>query len=421
MAAIDALLSVPGQELLGELALEAPDSLDPAGELALAGRLRARFPAALVVAALGQHALRLRARAKFSRADRMWFTRAGLEQASGEAFARHRAARYGDAGCEWIVDLCTGIGGDLTQLARGRAAVAADLDPIHLRMALLNARAYGAAAVHAVHAVHADVRTLRLERARRAAVFVDPARRDANANAGRRFAAGVSQPPLTWCLALADRVAGGAVGIKAAPGLALDLVPPGWEVELVAAGRELREAVLWSPFFATTTRRATILPAGHAATPAPASAATSASAVTLREDAGPPVPCAPPGAWLLDPNPAVTRAGLVETLARQVGGWKVDPLIAFLSADQPLETPFGRLLAVDAAMPWRLKHLRAALRERRIGTVDIRKRGSAVDVDDLRRRLGLHGDNHAVVVLTRVANRPWALICHDPRCSAGLA
>jgi len=406
MAAIDALLSVAGQDLLGELALEAPDRLDPPGELALAGKLRARFPAALVGAALGQHALRLRARAKFSRADRMWFTREGLEQASGEAFARHRAARYTGAGCERVVDLCTGIGGDLTQLALGRAVAASDIDPVHLRMAVRNARVYGAGEVHAVRA---DVRTLRLERAGGAAVFVDPARRDADA--GRRFAAGVSQPPLAWCLALADRLPSGAVAIKAAPGLPLDLVPPGWEAELVATGRELREAVLWSPSLATATRRATILPAGHTPAPAPA----SASAVTLTEEAGSPVRCASPGAWLLDPNPAVTRAGLVETLARQVGGWKLDPLIAFLSADHPLHTPFGRLLAIDAAMPWNLKHLRAALRARQIGTVDVRKRGSAVDVDDLRRRLGTHGDSHAVVVLTRVADRPWALICHDPR------
>ncbi len=401
--ALDLLLSTRGQELLGELELEAAGALDAAAELALAAKLRARYPVALVVVAVGLHALRLRAREKFSRAACMWFTREGLEQASGELLARHRATRYAAAGCERIIDLCTGIGGDLTQLAPGRVAVATDLDPVHLRMAVLNARAYGATELHAVRA---DVRTLRLERAGHAAAFADPARR----SAGRRLAAGVSQPPLAWCLALADRVPSGAVGIKAAPGLPLDLLPSGWEVELVAVGRELREAVLWSPALATATRRATVLPAGHTLAAPLGQAAPSTGA-----GASQPVPCAPPGAWLLDPNPAVTRAGLVEDLARQVGGWKLDPLIAFLSADTPLTTPFGRLLAIDATMPWNLKRLRAALRVRRIGTVDIRKRGSAVDVDDLRRRLDLHGDSHAVVVLTRVANRPWALICHDPR------
>lgn len=400
VATLDMLLSATGQELLGELAREAPEGLDPPGELALAGRLRARFPAGLVAAALHQHALRLRAQTKWSRAGRMWLTREGLEQASGEAFARHRAVRYAVAGCRQIIDLCAGIGGDLTQLAPGREAVAVDRDPVHLRMAVLNARVYGAAGVQAVRA---DVRTLRLERAGPAAVFADPARRDPAT--GRRFAPGVAEPPLAWCVALAGRLPSGMVAIKAAPGLPLDLIPPGWEVEFVASGRELREAVLWSPALATTARRATILGAGSG----------PASAVSLTADDGPPVPCGPPGAWLLDPNPAVTRAGLVETLARQAGAWKLDPRIAFLSADHPFDTPFGRVLAVDAALPWNLKRLRAALRARHVGSVDLRKRGSAVDVDALRRRLDLDGDHHAVVVLTRVANRPWALICHDPR------
>jgi hypothetical protein len=127
------------------------------------------------------------------------------------------------------------------------------------------------------------------------------------------------------------------------------------------------------------------------------------------------VPCRPPGAYLLDPSPAVTRAGLVEELARELGAWKLDPRIAFLSADRPLHTPFGRLLGVDASLPWNLKRLRQALRERGVGAVEVRKRGSAVDVAELTSRLRLGGDARAVVVLTRVADRPWALVCTEER------
>jgi THUMP domain-like len=123
------------------------------------------------------------------------------------------------------------------------------------------------------------------------------------------------------------------------------------------------------------------------------------------------VPCAPPGAFLLDPSPAVTRAGLVEDLARDLGAWKLDRRVAFLSADQPLASPFGRLLAVDASLPWSLKRLREVLRGRGVGTVEVRKRGSAVDVAELTARLRLRGDARAVVVLTRVADRPWVLVC----------
>ena len=343
-----------------------------------------------MAAAITQHDLRARAAGKFAAAGRMWFTREGLEQASAEPLARHRAGRYARFGR--VADLCCGIGGDLCALAPGRDAVAVDLDPVHLRMARENARVHGAGRVGAVRA---DVRDLRLPAS--LAVFVDPARRAG----GRRLPAGESRPPLGWCLGLAGRVA--AVGIKAAPGLPLNLVPAGWEVELLADRRELKEAVLWSPELATTPRRATVFPGPETLTALP----------------GPTLDCAPPGGWLLDPNPAVTRAGLVEELGRDLGAWKLDPRIAFLSADRPLRSPFGRLLRVDASLPWNLKRLRGVLRERGVGTVEVRKRGSAVDTDDLTARLRLRGDARAVVVLTRVADRPWALVCAEDRDEPG--
>jgi SAM-dependent methyltransferase len=376
---LDRLLSAEGRALLEELP---PGPLDPGEALRLGTRLRGRYPAELVAAALAQHELRVRAVAKFPRAGSMWFTREGLEQASAEPLARHRAARYAGAG--QVADLCCGIGGDLCALAAGRAALAVDLDPVHLRMARENARVHGAGELGAACA---DVRDLRLPRS--LAVFVDPARRAG----GRRLRAGDSRPPLAWCLGLAGRVA--AVGVKAAPGLPLDRVPPGWEVELLADRRELKEAALWSPALATAPRRATVFPGPH----------------TLTARPGPPVPCAPPGAFLLDPSPAVTRAGLVEDLARDLGAWKLDRRIAFLSADRPVATPFGRLLAVQASLPWNAKRLREVLRARGVGTVEVRKRGSAVDVADLTARLRLRGDARAVVVLTRVADRPWVLVC----------
>ena len=156
------------------------------------------------------------------------------------------------------------------------------------------------------------------------AVFIDPARR----TGGRRLGPGASEPSLAWCLDLAGRVPG--MGIKAAPGIARDAVPGGWELEFVAVGRDLKEAVAWSPALAGPATRATILPGGHTLTPQP----------------GPPVPVAAPGAFLLDPNPAVTRAGLVEELARDLGAWKIDQQIAFLAADTAVRTPFARTLRV---------------------------------------------------------------------------
>lgn len=380
---LEALVSPIGRELLDRLARL---DVTPETELRVGALLRRDYPTELVTAALGQHELRRRAHLKFTRAQQMYFTRAGLEQATAEVIARHRAARF--AGALRVADLCCGIGGDLIALAADREVVAVDRDALHLRMAALNADAYGVG--DAVTVVHADVRDVDLTSVD--AVFVDPARRAR----GHRMRTGDSEPPLSWSTSLAERVA--AVGIKASPGIARDAVPPGWEVEFIADRRELKEAALWSPALATSTSRATILPQGHVLLPLP----------------GDEVVHRAPGAFLLDPNPAVTRAGLVEDLARSLGAWKIDPQIAFLSSDQPLCTPFARSLRVLDSGPWEQKALRSRLRALDIGSVDIRRRGLAGDVDDLHRQLKLRGTRRATLVMTRVDDRPWALICTNP-------
>src|SRR5215218_9018123 len=126
---IDTLLSPRGEALLARLAADPPT---PQTELRAITQLRTEYPAELVAAALTQARLRARARAKFSRADRMLFTAEGLEQASTEAMSRNHARRY--EAFARVADLCTGIGGDLIALAAGSAVRAVDLDPVHLRL-----------------------------------------------------------------------------------------------------------------------------------------------------------------------------------------------------------------------------------------------------------------------------------------------
>ncbi|HEX7161694.1 MAG TPA: SAM-dependent methyltransferase [Trebonia sp.] len=417
------LLTPQGAELLGRLAAQADAAASP---LALAERLRREYPAGLVAAAMAQQELRLAAAAKFSRAAQMLFTRAGYEQSSSEAIAGYRAGRLKNA--RRVADLCCGIGGDLIALAAASDVLAVDRDEIHARLARYNAGVYGRA--EHVTAVVADVRDVPL--AGTDAVFIDPARRSGPggaapataplgstgpASAGRRFRAGTSEPPLDWCVALTGQVA--AVCIKAAPGIPADLVPPHWEAEFIAEARDLKEAVLWSPALATAPpastpdgaggrRRATVL----AAVPG----GRSRRSYTLVARPGAPVPLREPGDYLLDPNPAVTRAGLVEDLARDLDGdaAKIDPQIAFLTLDRDVRTPFARTLRVRHSAPWHEKQFAKRLRELDVGSVDIRRRGLAGDVDQIRRRLKLAGTTRATIVITRVNDKPWGLICTDP-------
>lgn len=384
-----ALAGPQGRALMGTLAAE---RVTDETALHLSDRLRAQYPAALVADGLTLARLRGRAAAKFSRAQDMMLTRDGLEQASGEAVARHRAARLTDAGTGGgsVADLCCGIGGDLVALAEHGPVLGVDRDPLHAWMAGHNAAVYGVGDRARIQV--ADVRDVDLRGVESA--FVDPARRT------ERGRTRDGEPPLPWCIGLVPRVP--RVAVKAAPGLDRAAVPPGWEVEFVAVGADLKEAVLWSPAVAGAATRATVLGDGarHTLLPAP----------------GEHVAVGEPGEYLLDPNPAVTRAGLVAELARSVGAWKIDERIAFLSAAVPVTTPFARTLRVLDSGPWREKELGSRLRELDVGAVDVRRRGLAGDVDVLRRRLARFltgGTRRATLVMTRARDRPWALVCVD--------
>jgi hypothetical protein len=88
--------------------------------LAAAAAVRARGVAPdLAAAALTQVGLRRRAAAKFGpAAGRMFFTRAGLEQATRAVVADRRAARLAAAGVRTLADLGCGLGSDALAAAR---------------------------------------------------------------------------------------------------------------------------------------------------------------------------------------------------------------------------------------------------------------------------------------------------------------
>ena len=364
--------------------------------MALLAGLRRDLPPEIAGAALTLARLRERGAAKFSRASAMFFTAEALEQASGEAIARYRARRY--AGYTRIADLGCGIGGDALALGgvSGARVIGLDRDPLRLKMARANARAYG----RAVDWLCADLRDPLPLRGIPAAFF-DPARRDG----GRRiFSVRDYQPPLD---AIRDWRFD-ALAVKLAPGVSLDELRPytgaGAGVEFVSAGGELKEAVLWAGAFGFAGRRAARLDA-------------DGRAVTLAPAGLPAPPLSEPRAYLLEPDPAVIRAGLFGELAAHLGAalYRLDETIAYLTADDAIDSPWVRVWPVEAWMPFHLKRLRVALVARGVGQVTVKKRGSPITPEALQAQLRLDGaGGTAVVVLTRVAGQHVALICGEP-------
>ncbi len=337
-------------------------------------------------AATTQARLRERAVAKFGdAAPLMFFTPDALEQATRSRVADHRAARLAAAIPEGsVIDLGCGIGGDLLAFSRaGLVAAGIDQDPVRVAMARANLAALGlAGAVQVGDATTVDPSGF-------GAAFADPARRGGR---GRVFDVDGWTPPWPWVLDLLRRRA----LVKVAPGIGHDLVPQGVEAEWVSDGGEVKEAVLWSPDLSTTDRRATVIGEGGLAT------------LTQEDDPGAEVRAV--GDYLYEPDGAVIRAGLVTAVAAGVGGGLLDPHIAYVTGDAPFRTPFARGYRVVEHLPYREKQLRAALHERGVGRLTIKKRGVQVVPEELRKRLALKGDEEATLVMTRVAGQGTALL-----------
>jgi hypothetical protein len=388
----EALLTPDGQALLAEAVEMAPTMETFLISFRRLGKLGESSE--LVRAALETAMLRQKARAKFSRADSMYFTREALEQSTGEVVARHRARRF--IGFEVVGDLCCGIGSDAIALAGVSRVVAVDLDPLRLAMAGQNLLAHGRDRV--------ELRQADLSREpppEADALFFDPSRRAA----GRRtLSVRDYEPPLELVRSWLTRTP--AIAAKIAPAVPwAELAAFDAEAEFVSLGGELKECGLWFGPLRTAGRRATLLPSGDT---------LSAAAPALAAPPGPPL------AYLYDPDPAVVRAGLVSDLGLRLDARPVDTSIAFLTGETLRPTPFATAYRIEEAMPFNLKRLRARLRELRVGRVTVLKRGSAVDVVQLQLQLRLDGSEMRVLVLTKVEGRPFVLIGQRENLRTGL-
>ncbi|MDT0486478.1 class I SAM-dependent methyltransferase [Streptomyces doebereineriae] len=378
------LLTPEGRALLDEVRGTAP-----ADELAVATRLRRGHSAGLVSAALGQARLRQRAAAKFGAedAERMFFTPNGVEQSTRASVAAYRAERLRALGVTSVADLCCGIGGDAIALARaGIRVLAVDRDPLTAAAARANADALGLAGLIDVR--EADV--TEVDTASYDAVFVDPARRGGR---GRIFDPEAYSPPLSWAVRAALKAPHAA--LKVAPGIPHEAVPAEAEAEWISDGGDVKEAVLW---FGTAPGavRATLLPGPR----------------TLLGRGLPDPEVRSVGRYLYEPDGAVIRAHLVAEAAEELDGGLIDPTIAYVTADALHATPYATAYEITDRLPFNVKKLKALLREREVGILTVKKRGSAVEPEELRRKAlpKPQGPHSVTVFLTRVAGAPTMLL-----------
>jgi hypothetical protein len=388
------LLTSEGWELLKSLG---PYREDKAFELNSALRKAGHSPA-LVSAVLTQSRLRTKAETKFGEfAHSMLFTQAGLEQATRLNVAARHAERFAKAGIRHVADLGCGLAADSLALASMDITVTAvEMDETTAACATVNLIPFPNATV-----VHAEATTVPLEGVD--GVWLDPARRVTSTSGTKRiWDPEAFSPPLSFVESLA--ATGRAVGVKMGPGMPHESVPADCEAQWVSVGGDVTEVALWF----NSVRRPGIRRAALLLGPQGAAELTSAEDF----DGGPVAPVGPAEGYLYEPDGAVIRAGLVADVALQLRGHLLDEHIAYICAPELVDTPFARAYKVLEVMPYNVKALKAWVKEKGIGVLDIKKRGTSVTPEELRKQLLAGGKSGgkskgkagktATLVLTRI-------------------
>jgi THUMP domain-like len=364
-------------------------------------RLRRSFSAARTHLLLEQVELRRRAAAKFTHAEKMFFTRVGLEQATDEWVAHYKASRFtslqagsrepsaADGRVPIVADLCCGIGGDLMALAKSCQTIGIDRDPIAAHFAAANS----GVKVHAIDVIDFDF-------AGTDAWHIDPDRR----SNGRRTSS------LEWCqpgLATIEELLGRVpnVAIKLAPATE---PPTNWidrfELEWISRDSECKQLVAWHGNLATAVgrRRATILRSDEGAAPRTIIGEPNQSTPLVAQ----------PDRYVFHVDAAVLAARLTGALAAQHGLSALGAGPTYPTGSRAIEDAALACFEVRDVLPLRVRTLSQLLQARGIGQLEIKKRGVDIDPEKLRRDLKLSGENAATLLITNILGKPAVILAH---------
>jgi hypothetical protein len=356
-------------------------------ELQIQKQLRKEFPQDLVRGAMTLHKLRHKAVEKFSLAAEMWLDRKGLQQATSEPVARYKAKRF--KGRVW--DYCCGIGGNTIALAEKCEVFAVDQNPAACLRTAWNADVFGVK--DNVQPICADVETLS---SHDGLVHIDPDRRPNSHTRVVRVEECV--PGLDYLKMLTREFRGGAIKLSPAGNFAGKFSDV--EVELISLNGECKEAVIWFGELGEIDRwRATVLPSGASLSGDPMEAYPEFG--TLQR-------------YVSEPDGAIVRAGLIDLLAERLQMKRLDESEEYLTSNTLSDSPFVHTFEVLEELPNNDREIRGYFRNSDFGRVEIKCRHIPIDVESVRRKLPLPGDQPGVLIFVRVQGKARAVVCR--RC-----
>jgi SAM-dependent methyltransferase len=387
------LISPQGQALLAEVG-----EIDSKADMVkVVSKLRGKgHSAELVATVLTQVKLRRRAKAKFGEfAQTMFFTEEGLEQASRLKVAAIHAGRFRNHGLKRIADLGCGIGAESLAIASLDMEVTAfEIDEVTAALATFNLASF-----ENVKVEQADVTTINLDNFD--GLFIDPARRDlkdskTNINK-RKYDINDFSPSFDFVLEAARTK---PTIVKLGPGLDHKDIPDDAEAVWVSDDGDLVELTLYFGIL----RRPEVKRAALLLSPNGTFEITNSEAERL--DA----PLGELGRYLYEPDASIIRSHLVGDIAISLGLNIFSNEIAYLSSDEEVHSPWLKGYEVLENLVFDRKKLKAYLREKQIGVLEIKKRGADITPEQLRRELDPKGTESATLIVTRVDGAHRVLI-----------
>jgi hypothetical protein len=386
------LASPAGQLLLDELVYSSDtDVLKMVAQLRKAGH-----DPMTVAAALTQAKLRKRAVAKFGDfAQGMLFTEAGLEQASRLRVAALHAGRFRAAGIKEVADLGCGIGAESMAMAALDITVRAfEIDEVTAAVATYNLAAFENVTVEQENVEELDLSQFE-------ALFLDPARRDLKgpkrAEAQRHFDPANYSPNFDFCLAAARTK---PTGIKLGPGHDKRQIPNDAEAQWVSVEGDLVELGLWFGSLKrnSVARSALLLDSA------------GQHEITSSQADSPNAPLGELGKYVYEPDNSLIRSRLILDFAGPMDLKIISPDIAYLTSDEKISSPWMRGFEVIDNLVFDRKKLKAYVKKNGIGVLEIKKRGSDISPEELRRELSPKGEGAATLVVTRVGDAHRVLV-----------
>jgi hypothetical protein len=381
-----------GQALLAQI-----DYSSETDVVSLVSKLRSQgHDPATVAAVLTQAKLRKRAAAKFGEfAPQMLFTEAGLEQASRLKVAALHAGRFRAAGIKQVADLGCGIGAESMAFASlGLEVKAFEIDEVTAAVATYNLAPFENVTVEI-----ADVEKLDLSAFE--ALYFDPARRELHgpkkATTQRHFDPANFSPNYNFVIEQAKTK---PTGIKLGPGHDKKQIPAGCEAQWISVDGDLVELGLWFGALAreSIARSALLI------------SSTGQHEITSSELESPNADLAEIGEYVYEPDNALIRSGLIADFAKPLGLTLISPEIAYLSSNQEISSPWLKGYKIIDNLVFDRKKLKAYVRENNIGILEIKKRGSDVSPEELRKQLAPKGEGAATLIVTRVGDAHRVLV-----------